>query len=57
MEQRDLAQHLLGDGGAVALEAFHEAAADVGPAVNQLPWATVTLDVGQRVAGLTGVAL
>ena len=40
IEQRDLAQHLLGDGGAVALEALDEAAADVGPAVDQPPWPT-----------------
>jgi len=57
IEQRDLAQHLLGYGGAVALEAFHEAAADMGPAIHQLPRAGVARDLRQRVVGLVGVAL
>jgi hypothetical protein len=57
IEQRDLAQHLLGDGGALVLEALHEAAADMRPAVDQPPRAAVTRDPGQRVVGLVGVAL
>ena len=57
IEQRDLPQHLPGDGRALVLEALHEAAADMRPAVDQLPRPIVPRDFGQRVVGLIGVAL
>jgi hypothetical protein len=57
IEQRDLAQHLPGDGRALVLEALHEAAANMGPAIDEPPRAVVALDRGQRVVGLPGVTL
>src|SRR5690606_20868195 len=57
IEQRDLAQHLLGDRRALVLEALDEAAAHMGPAVDQPPRAIVARDLGQRVVGLVGIAL
>ncbi len=45
VEGRELAQHLLGDGGALVLEARHEAAADMGPAMDQFPRATVARSI------------
>ena len=57
IQQRDLAQHLFGDGRAFVLEALHEAAADMRPAVNQLPRTIFARDLGQRVVGLVGITL
>lgn len=57
IQQRDLAQHLLGDGRTVVLDAFGEATADMGPAVHQPPRAIVARDLSQRVVGLVGIAL
>jgi len=45
IQQRDLAQHRFGDGRSLVLEALHEAAADVGPAVDQLPRAIIARDL------------
>jgi hypothetical protein len=57
IKQRDLAQHFLGDRRALTLEVLHEAAADMRPAIDQLPWAIVARDFGHRVVGLVGIAL
>lgn len=57
IQQCDLAQHLLGDGRALAFKALHEATADMGPAIDQLPRPLIARDLGQRVVGLVGVTL
>jgi hypothetical protein len=57
IEGRDLTQHLLGDRRALVLEPLDEAAADMGPAIDQLPRAILAHDLGQRVVGRVGVAL
>lgn len=43
--------------GERSLDAFHEAAADMGPAVDQPPGTIVARDLGHRVVGLGGIAL
>ena len=57
MVECDLARHLFGDGRAFVLKTLHEAAADMRPAVNQLPRAILARDLGQRAVGLIGIAL
>lgn len=57
IEQRDLAQHFLGDGRAVALESLDEAAADMRPAIDRLPRAIVARGIRHRIVGSIGVAL
>ena len=57
IEQRDLGQHLFSDGRAVAPDPLAQAAADVGPAIDQLQWPVSARNLGQRGVGLAGVAL
>lgn len=57
IQGRDPAQHFLGNRRAVALEAPDEAAANMGPARDRLPWPAAARDLGHRVAGRVCVAL
>ena len=57
VEERDLPQHFFRDGRAITFKTLHEAPADMGPAVDELPAPFRAINLGQLVVDPVAITL